>query len=236
MRTIFKLFWLPFYRRWALWYIQRERRFEYAGLQLKVQPGVFHPGVFFSTLIFIDFLQHVDFQNKRVLDVGTGSGLLALFAAKKGAMVTALDIHPKAVETATRNGLANGFEVRSNSKPADQGSIQPPITLLESDLFDRLPHQPFDLLLINPPYYPRQPIDFSEHAFFAGENLEYFEKLFASLHPYLQPQTQVWMILSEDCNFMKMKEIADRHGYLLQVVFEQKKWGERFFVAQADPI
>lgn len=236
MRTFFKLFWLPFYRRWALWYIRQERSVEYAGIRLKVQPGVFHPGVFFSTLIFIDFLQKVDFQNKKVLDVGTGSGLLALYAAKKGAVVAALDIHPKAIETARQNGITNGFEVITTFKSADQESKHPPITLLESDLFDRIPQQPFDLMLINPPYYPRQPLDFSEHAFFAGENLEYFEKLFASLHPYLHPQTQAWMILSEDCNFIKMKEIAARYGYLLRVVFEQKKWGERFFVAQTDQV
>ncbi len=224
MRAFFRYAWLPFYRRWALWYVQRERFYTAAGLRLSVPPGVFHPGIYFSSPIFISFLQSIDFQDKKVLDIGTGTGLLALFAAKKGAKVTALDLNPLAVETAVRNAKINDL----------------PIAVLKSDLFDAIPPQSFDFILINPPYYPRRPQNFSEHAFFAGENLEYFEKLFAQLPVYLVWQgpnnptnTCIWMILSEDCNFLKMKEIAAKHGFHLQVVFEKKKWGERFFVAQA---
>lgn len=218
MRTLFRHFWLPFYRIWALWYIRRERIYGSLGFRLQVPPGVFHPGIFFSSEIFISFLQKIDFQEKKVIDVGTGSGLLALFAAQKGANVTALDIHPLAVETARRNAKANGLH----------------ITVVESDLFDRLPAQPFDFMLVNPPYYPRPSHNFAERAFFAGENLEYFEKLFAQLPGYSNAETCTWLILSEDCDFLKIKEIAARNGFSLRIVFEKKKWGERFFVAQAD--
>jgi len=229
MRPFFRLFWLPLYRLWALRYIRRERVFNHAGLQLVVPPGVFHPVVFFSTPIFVSFLQNIDFQRKKVLDVGTGSGLLALFAAQRGAVVTALDINPKAIETARRNAATNGLS----------------LSVVESDLFDKLPPQTFDIVLINPPYYPRPPRDAAERAFFAGENWEYFEKLFRQLPHHLNPSgaqgsfdltplpSEVWMILSEDCDFEKIKEIAGDYGFRLQVVFEKKKWGERFFVAAA---
>ncbi len=229
MRPLFRLFWLPLYRLWALRHIRRERVFSHAGLRLSVPPGVFHPGIFFSTPIFVSFLQNVDFQKKKVLDVGTGSGLLALFAARRGAAVTALDINPKAVETARRNAATNGLS----------------LTVVESDLFDQLPPQTFDFVLINPPYYPRPPRDAAERAFFAGENWEYFEKLFRQLPQYLNPsdapqpseslptRSTVWMILSEDCDFEKITTIAENAGFRLQVVFEKKKWGERFFVAAA---
>ena len=165
MRFFFRRFFLPFYRRWALWYIRRERVFRYGGLRLRVPPGVFHPGVFFSTPIFLSFLQKIDLQGKTVIDVGTGSGALALFAARRGARVTALDVNPLAVATARDNARDNGLEV----------------AVMESDLFDRVPAQAFDYVLINPPYYPRSPRDTAESAFFAGENLEYFEKLFRQL-------------------------------------------------------
>ncbi|MFN0034134.1 MAG: methyltransferase [Saprospiraceae bacterium] len=217
MRILFRHFWLPIYRCWALWHIRRERTYVCAGLRLRVPPGVFHPGIFFSTPIFISFLREVDFQQKKVLDVGTGSGALALFAARMGAIATALDINPVAVETARRNAEANGLR----------------LTVIESDVFGSLPFQPFDFVLVNPPYYPRSPRDLAERAFFAGENLEYFEALFGRLPPYLNPQTRVWLILSEDCDFWGIKEIAARNGFSLRVVFEKKKWGERFFVAQA---
>ena len=203
--------------------------FSHAGLRLAVPPGVFHPGIFFSTPIFISFLQKVDFQKKKVLDVGTGSGLLALFAARCGAAVTALDVNPKAVETTRRNAAANGLS----------------LTVVESDLFDQLPPQTFDFVLINPPYYPRPARDVAERAFFAGENWAYFEKLFRQLPHYLgssdasapseslPTRPTVWMILSEDCDFEKITAIAENAGFRLKTVFEKKKWGERFFVAAA---
>jgi len=216
MRLLYRFFWLPIYRLWALRYIRHERVYKCESLRLTVPPSVFHPGVFFSTPIFLSFLRNIDFQKKTAIDVGTGSGLLALFAAQRGATVTALDINPLAVETARKNAQANSLS----------------LSVVESNLFDSLPPQPFDFILINPPYYPRAPISTAERAFFAGENLEYFEKLFRQLPDYLNPETQVWMILSEDCDFGKIGEIALASGFRLAVVFEKKKWGERFWVVK----
>lgn len=224
IRAFYRHFWLPFYRKWALKYIQKTQTYQFGTLQLKVPPGVFHPGVFFSSPLFLSFLQKIDLQDKKVLDVGTGSGLIALFCAQKGAMVTALDINPLAVETAVENAGANGLL----------------ITAIESDLFQQLAPQQFHFILINPPYYPKTPQNAAEHAFFAGEHLEYFEKLFAQLPAFIFPNhaseepTYTWLILSEDCDFLKIQAIADRNGFYLHAVFEKKKWGERFFIAQAN--
>lgn len=214
MRRLFLWFWLPVYRIWALWYIRKARAYRFGGLRLIVPPGVFHPGIFFSTPIFLQFLKKIDFQRKRVLDVGAGSGALALFAARRGAAVTALDINPLAVEAVRRNAVANNLSVQA----------------LQSDLFDQLPPQNFDYLLINPPYYPRRPANDTERAFFAGENLEYFEKLFRQLSPFLHPESHVWMILSEDCDLKKIQELAGLFRFHLLPVFERKKWGERLIV------
>lgn len=218
MRKFFQWFWLPFYRLWALRYIRRERVFRYGQLQITVPPGVFHPGVFFSTPIFLRFLKTIDLQQKTVLDVGAGSGALALFAAQNGARVTALDIHPLAVETVRRNAAANNLSLQT----------------CRSDLLDDLPAQTFDYVLINPPYYPRAPKNETEYAFFAGENLEYFDKLFRQLPAYLHPESRVWMILSEDCDLEKIQELAGLYRFRLSIVFEQKKWGERLIVFEAN--
>lgn len=218
-RHFFRLLWLPFYRRWALRHIQRERSFEHTGLRLRIPPGIFHPGVFFSTPIFVSFLQDIDFQEKNVLDIGTGSGLLALFAARKGGLVTALDIHPLAVQTALQNAADNRLR----------------ITAVESDLLAALPpQQRFDRVLVNPPYYPRAPRTAAEHAFFAGEGLEYFERLFAQLPTHLSPGAKVWMVLSEDCDLPRISHLAAQQGFTWAVVFQQKKWGERFLVIEAE--
>lgn len=214
MRLFFRRLWIPFYSFWLLRYIRKERVYKFAGLRLTIPPGVFHPGVFFSTPVFISFLQKLDLQGKKVLDVGTGSGLLALFAARRGALVTALDINPLAVETARRNAAANGLAV----------------TVVESDLFARLPAQSFDIILINPPYFPADPRDAVDHAFFAGANWEYFEQLFRQLPVCLHSGTRTWMILSDKCNIEKITDIAAANSFRLVTAFAKKKWGEFFQV------
>lgn len=218
MRWFFRRFCLPFYRRWALRQARRERGFQYDGLRLRIPPGVFHPGLYFSTPVFLSFLKNVDFQEKTALDVGTGSGLLALFAAKNGARSTALDLNPRAVATARQNAGRNAL----------------PLEVLESDLFAALPPGAvFDFILVNPPYYPVRARDAAGAAFFAGENLEYFERFFAQLPAFVHEKTKTWLILSEDCDWPKICSIAARQGVELAVVFARKKWGERFFVAEA---
>ena len=71
---------------------------------------VFHPGYFLTSAFFAQFLLTVDLNGKRVADVGTGSGILALAAAQAGAAsVLALDINPNAAQAALENARANGF-------------------------------------------------------------------------------------------------------------------------------
>ncbi|MFJ8143141.1 HemK2/MTQ2 family protein methyltransferase [Streptomyces sp. NPDC096013] len=73
-----------------------------------------------------------------VLDVCTGSGALALLAARKGARVTATDISLRAVMTARLNAARAGQRVR----------------VLHGDLTGPVSGQRFDLLVSNPPYVP----------------------------------------------------------------------------------
>ena len=80
-----------------------------AGFTLVVYPTVFHPKLFLTSEFFARFLAKANLEGKRVADVGTGSGILALAAARAGATVVALDINPKAVKAATDNACANGL-------------------------------------------------------------------------------------------------------------------------------
>src|SRR6202142_4345053 len=80
-----------------------------AGFRLAVYPTVFHPKRFLTSEFFARFLATINLAGKRVADVGTGSGILALAAARAGATVVALDINPQAVNAAIDNSRANGF-------------------------------------------------------------------------------------------------------------------------------
>src|SRR5215831_7936759 len=80
-----------------------------AGFRLIVRPTVFHPRYFITSEFFASYIGRLDLSGKRVVDVGTGSGILALAAARAGAAnVTAVDINPNAVVTAAENARANG--------------------------------------------------------------------------------------------------------------------------------
>ncbi|MFH9861541.1 HemK2/MTQ2 family protein methyltransferase [Streptomyces sp. NPDC017202] len=73
-----------------------------------------------------------------VLDVGTGSGALALEAARLGTRVTAVDVSRRAVYAARWNARRAGLPVR----------------VLRGNLFEPVRDRTFDLVLANPPYVP----------------------------------------------------------------------------------
>jgi release factor glutamine methyltransferase len=74
----------------------------------------------------------------RVLDVCTGSGLLAVTAALGGAQATAVDVSRRAVVCARINARLNGVRVRA----------------LRGDLLAPVRGERFDVILSNPPYLP----------------------------------------------------------------------------------
>lgn len=202
------------YGCWVKWYIRRERIFRYKGLLVNVPPGVFHPGLYGSTSLFIDFLEKIAFSGKKVLEMGTGSGLPAIFAAQKGGIVTALDISPLAVQTAQSNAARNGVAMR----------------VLQSDLWTALPPDFFEEILVNPPYYDKTPDYLTEYAFFAGEGLTYFDRFFAGLAAFLAPEGRVWMIVSENCNTAAIMEKGRHRGFDIHLVPAGTWWGERFMI------
>ncbi|MFD0484789.1 HemK2/MTQ2 family protein methyltransferase [Kineococcus sp. GCM10028916] len=76
---------------------------------------------------------------RRVLDLGTGSGALAVAAVRAGARsVTAVDLSLRAVLTARLNGRLH----------------RAPVRVRRGDLFTPVAGQQFDVVLANPPYVP----------------------------------------------------------------------------------
>ncbi|MET9390511.1 HemK2/MTQ2 family protein methyltransferase [Streptomyces sp. NPDC006624] len=73
-----------------------------------------------------------------VLDVGTGTGALALEAARRGGRVTAVDVSWSAVWAARLNARIAGLPVR----------------IRHGNLFEPVHEETFDLILANPPYVP----------------------------------------------------------------------------------
>ncbi|PKO96500.1 MAG: 50S ribosomal protein L11 methyltransferase [Bacteroidetes bacterium HGW-Bacteroidetes-7] len=79
-----------------------------------------------TTRLVIETLLEMDVQNKRVLDMGCGTGILAILAAKMGAAypLVAIDIDDIAVESAIENSTRNGLEYKINAIEGDASSVK----------------------------------------------------------------------------------------------------------------
>ncbi|HEX7055862.1 MAG TPA: 50S ribosomal protein L11 methyltransferase [Bacilli bacterium] len=83
-------------------------------LVIELDPGMaFGTGTHASTALCLRMLEKTQTGGERVIDVGTGSGILAIAAAKLGAKrVLAIDVDPVAVSSACENIGANGLSDR----------------------------------------------------------------------------------------------------------------------------
>ncbi len=211
-KKIYDVFVKPYLKN----YLKKERWFTYNDLKLKIHPGVFHPAYFFSTLVFADFLKTLHLHQKKVCEVGAGSGLLSFIALLNGANVVSFDINATAV-----NGVKENFKSNFTGKENFE--------IYLSDLFDTIPKNNFDIFIINPPYFFNDAENESDFAWKCGKNGEYFEKLFDQLEGYSHPSSQIFMILADNCDIERIRKTAKKHHYLLNLVFEKKiKWEKNF--------
>ncbi len=198
----------PFFK----FYLRFNAQVRFDSLKVKVYKNVFHPKLFFSTKYLYSFLSKLDLQSKTFLEIGSGSGVLSLLAYKKGAIVTALDID----ENATKNTRDN-FELNFGKNHKAQ--------IIQSNLFEKIDMQPFDIVLINPPYFFKAVQNESQLAWYCGADGEYFKKLFANLPDYMNQNSLVIMILAENCEIDRIKTIASNYNIYFNLLEQKKiKW------------
>lgn len=125
---------------------------EVEGLPLVVLPEVFNPGVFESSDVLVRALRAFTARRGatrgRLLDMGTGTGIGAVAAARLGYDVAAVDVSADAVRCARINALQHDVESR--------------VRVLHGDLFGPVAGERFDVVLFNPPFFagsPRSALD-----------------------------------------------------------------------------
>jgi release factor glutamine methyltransferase len=127
-------------------------RREFYSLNFAVTPDVLipRPETEFAVIAVLDHLKQrpADGPPPRIVDVGTGSGAIAVTVAKHApsALVTAIDISPQALQVAQSNAEAHGVIER--------------LSFVESDLLGALPAASrFDIVVSNPPYVSRAELE-----------------------------------------------------------------------------
>ncbi|MDB5393594.1 MAG: hypothetical protein JWM91_1100 [Rhodospirillales bacterium] len=111
-----------------------------------IWPGVFNPVVFRTGRFLAEFVARTPLlesgaEPKTALDMGTGCGVLAIFAALRGYRVTAVDLVPEAVSCARANAILNRVDVE----------------LLQGDLFAPVAGRTFDAVFASLPKFRGTP-------------------------------------------------------------------------------
>ena len=164
------------YRRLTIEYIDNTA--------LIILPEVFNPVLFRTGECLARAVQPALMLNgdePLVLDLGCGSGVGAIFAARCGARVIAVDLNPEALRCARLNALLNHLEDKIETRLGD--------------LFEPVKDQRFDLILFNPPFYLGQPRDNFDMAW-RGEKI--FERFADGLRDHLTPPGCALVVLSTD--------------------------------------
>lgn len=181
-----------------------------AGLPILVLPGVFNPALFFSSGLLAAALDPRTVPpGARVLDVGTGSGVLAVVAASLGARVTAIDSNPDAVRCARLNSILNDCEDR--------------VLVRGGDIFGAVDGERFDVVLCNPPFYPGGARDARDAAWRAGD---FPERFAAGLAPHLVERGCALVVLSDVGDEAAFLAAARANGFLIEPVRRRAMVGE----------
>ncbi len=119
---------------------------EFFGLPINVNPAVLIPRPETERLVETILETSAGLRNPRILEVGTGSGCIAVALAKErpDAKINSIDISSEALAIAGENARLNGTE-----------NIQ----FHQLDILSQLPGGEFDMMVSNPPYIPKAEIE-----------------------------------------------------------------------------
>jgi methylase of polypeptide subunit release factors len=183
---------------------------EIEGVPLVVLPEVFNPAVFRTGALLARAVMawtppgQARPEEVRVLDVGTGSGVGAVFAARRGFQAVAVDVNPQAVRCARINALLHQQEERIDAR--------------QGDLFSAAGGERFDLVLFNPPFFRGEPANSLDRAWRSTDVLERFA---AGLGPALRPAGEALVVLSTDGDGAALLRGLEHRGLGVEVAMRR---------------
>jgi release factor glutamine methyltransferase len=190
-------------------------RKEFFSLELEVNRSVLIPRPDTECVVVECLRLAKDMAEPAILDIGTGSGCLAITVAKhhKTAQVTAVDISDDALAVASRNAEKHGVAER--------------IRFLQGDLFAPIAaDERFDFILSNPPYVPHDDIaklplgvrDYEPHRALDGgaDGFAVFDRLIAEALAHLKPDGWLLLEIGSPQEKPARERFATYEGYELE--------------------
>ncbi|MEM7349051.1 MAG: HemK2/MTQ2 family protein methyltransferase [Chloroflexota bacterium] len=192
---------------------------------LLVLPDVFNPVLLRTGAFMARAIKEISLNNDPAnwsqlsfLDLGTGSGVGAVFAAQQGATVTAIDINPEAVRCAQLNSMLNHLE--------DQ------IVVYQGDLFEPVQDQQFDVISFNPPFYRGKP---SHNLDYAWRGVDIFERFATQLARMLTPNGVALLTLSSDGDCEELLDLLRDNNFTITIVVQKNFINERVTMYRVAP-
>lgn len=171
---------------------------EIDGMNVKILPGVFSPEIFFESKWFAEKVAQLA-SGKSLLEIGPGTGIIGLIAARKGAEVTAVDINENAIENTKLNFGENGLMV-----DARLGSVYEPLNGSEK----------FDLIFWNHPFNKTEQLDtdpFLKSVFdYKYENTEAY---ISESRKHLSTNGRIFLGTSNIADLSEIEDIAAKYNY-----------------------
>jgi len=182
----------------------------FKNLLIELHPEVYEPAE--DTFLLADSI--VISEGNSVFEVGSGSGLIALYCARLGANVVCCDINPFAVELIKKNFLVNQSLIR--------GSFNVRI----GDLFSVLDSKDsFDVIIFNPPYLPTSKEElvggsgWFDKAVSGGLNgLDVIERFIKQVSVFLKKNGKVYFVFSSLSNGEKLESIIKKNNFIFEIV------------------
>jgi release factor glutamine methyltransferase len=166
-------------------------------------------------------LQEEKVKPERVLDLGTGSGILALEAARFAKLIDAVDINKSALEFVKQQIKALNFNN---------------INVFYSDLFSNVKGK-YDLIIFNPPYLPDEPepglglSHLQKQDIIAGKKgNEIICKFLEQAKNFLNNDGKILFCCSSLSNRHEIENTLQKIGYSYEIIARKKLFFEELFV------
>ena len=162
-------------------------------------------------------------EGQSVLEIGTGSGLVSMYASLLTDDVTATDINYNALELAEKNFKLNNINT---------------IKLEFGDLFEPVKDKKFDVILFNTPYLPTDSDDIINddlnYAFDGGlDGRKVIDRFINQVSNHLNDKGIVQIIQSSLSDNDRTLHMFDRNGFIAEIAASEKFFFEEIVLINA---
>lgn len=180
-------------------------KWNFYGLDLLVDKRALIPR--YETEILVDLIINDNSNNKKILDIGTGSGAISLALSKnlKDSKIIGVDISKNAID------LANENKIKLNINNVE---------FKESDIFSNIDEK-FDIIVSNPPYINKE--DFEkldkklyyepQNALYGGEDgLYFYKKIIKNAKNFLNKNGKIYLEIGYNQKD-SISDLLEEYGY-----------------------